>query len=127
MDLNPNTPSEVITALAALCEGVAYLVFCQLGKSMNRRRPGQFNIGPRALGCIAVAVMAGWLVRYAQANLVDTAVYAALSAAEQGEYMGRLLRSIVVPAIIIIGVSAARAWRDKQERLAKARAAQART
>ena len=122
-ELNPNTPSEMITAVAVAVEAIAYMAFYHLGASMNNKRTGQWNIGPRGLACIATVVAAAWMIRYAQAHLVDTAAYAAMSAREQGEYLGRVLRSIVIPAIVIIGLSASKAWRDKQERNARARAA----
>lgn len=118
-DLNPSTPSEVITAVAAVLEVIAYFAFYHLAQTTNRGREGKFTIGPRALGCIGTAAVAVWMIRYAQANLIDTAVYAGLSAKEQGEYLGRVLRSIVVPALVIIGLAAARGWRDKQERRAR--------
>ena len=118
-DLNPNTPSEVITAIAIALEAFAYFAFYNLAKNTNRGREGKFTIGPRTLGCIGTVAIAVWLVRYAQSNLVDNAVYAALSAKEQGEYLGRVLRSVVIPAIVIVGISAARGWRDKQERRAR--------
>ena len=110
--------------MAICAEAVAYFVFYHLGKSMNAKRPGQRNVGPRALGCIAALVAAGWLARYYQANFIDTAVYATLSAREQGEMVGRLWRSAFIPAFILVAVSAARAWRDKQKRLAQARQTQ---
>jgi hypothetical protein len=123
-NLSATSPNEAFTAVAVLAEGAAYFLFYHLGKSMNARRPGQRNIGPRGLACIAVLVVAGWLARYYQANFIDAAVYATLSVREQGEYVGRLWRSAFIPAIALVGISAARAWRDKQERVAIARKAQ---
>lgn len=123
-DLNPNTPREVITGVAFVIEAAAYYIFFRVGHSMNKKRPNQWNIGPRGLACIATAVAAAWLMRYTHGQIVESAVYTALSAREQGEYLGRIWRSIFIPAVMIIGISAARAWRDKQERIARARQAQ---
>lgn len=124
LNLSPSSPNEAFTAVAIIVEAIAYFVFFHLGRSMNAKRPGQWNIGPRGLACIAVVVAAGWLGKYFQANFVDMTAYAAMSAREQGEYVGRFWRSAIIPAIVLIGIAAARAWRDKQQRLAIARAQQ---
>ena len=119
-DFSPNTPSEMVTATAFIAEMAAYFAFYQIALVANRGRAKTF-VGPRMLGCIGTIVVAGLLIRYAQETMVDTAVYAALSPREQGEYLGRLLRSIVIPALVIVALAAARAWRDKQARLANER------
>lgn len=123
IDLSPGAPSEVLTGISLVVEAAAYWIFYNLGRSMNAKRPGQWNIGPRALACIATAVAAAWLMRYVHSEISVTDIYTAMSGKEQGEYLGRLWRSIYIPAVIIIGISAARAWRDKQERNARARQA----
>ena len=123
LNLSPNGPTEMLTFLSLALEAAAYFIFYYMGRSMNAKRPGQRNIGPRALACIATAVAAAWLMRYTHGLIVDTELYKALTAAEQGAYLGRIWRSVCVPAIVIIGLSAARAWRDKQQRIAQARGA----
>jgi hypothetical protein len=121
IDLSPNASSEMLTGIAFIAEAAAYFMFYNMGRNMNARRPGRWNIGPRMLACIATAVVAGWLMRWSHGQISVTEVYTAMSGKEQGEYLGRIWRSIYIPALMIIGVSATRAWRDKQERNARAR------
>ena len=123
IDLSPSAPTEVLTATALAAEAAAYYIFYHLGVSMNRKRPGQWNIGPRGLACIATAVAAAWLMRYTHGQISQTDAYLGMQLSEQGAYLGRIWRSIYIPAVVIIGISAARAWRDKQERNARARQA----
>ena len=121
LNLSPGAPTEALTAVSLAIEAAAYFIFYHLGRSMNAKRPGQWNIGPRGLACIASAVAAAWLMRYTHGLIINTEIYTAMQPSEQGAYLGSIWRSIYIPAIFIVGISAAKAWRDKQQRNAQTR------
>lgn len=114
-EFNINPHSDVVLVGVFAADFAIYWVFYQIAKVANTMR-GQEVIAPRLLACAGIAILTVLLVWFARVNLVDPVAYAAMSAREQGEYLGGILRTAVFPAVMIIAISAARAWRDAQER-----------
>lgn len=111
--IDPRSDIVLVTVFAA--DFLIYWVFWQIGRMANTVR-NQEVIAPRLLACLGVGIVTALFIWYTRANLIDPAIYDAMTPREQGEYLGGLLRTAVFPALIIIGISAARAWRDAQER-----------
>lgn len=115
MSFNINPHSDVTLLGVFAADFVMYWVFYQIARVANTLR-NQEVIAPRLLACIGIGIMTAFFVWFARTQLVDPAAYAAMTAREQGEYLGGLFRVAVFPAGLIIAISAARAWRDAQER-----------
>lgn len=111
--IDPRSDIVLISIFAA--DFAIYWVFWRIGKMANEMRNREV-IAPRLLACMGVWILTTLFIWYTKANLIDPAIYDALSSREQGEYLGGLLRTAVFPAVLITGISAARAWRDAQER-----------
>lgn len=114
-EFNINPHSDIVLVSVFVADFAIYWVFYQIGNVANTVR-NQDVIAPRLLGCIGILILTSFFIWFARNYLVDAAVYEAMSPREQGEYLGGLLRTAVFPAMIIIGISAARGWRDAQER-----------
>ncbi|HLU77079.1 MAG TPA: hypothetical protein VKZ48_04135 [Burkholderiales bacterium] len=111
--IDPGSDLVLVSVFAA--DFAIYWVFWRIARMANTIR-NQEVIAPRLFACLGVGILTALFIWYTRANLIDPAIYDALSPREQGEYLGGLLRTAVFPALIIIGISAARAWRDAQER-----------
>ena len=115
-----DTSPDMITLTVVICDVAAYYLFYYIAKYGNQVRV-EGLIAPRMLGCVGIALSTIFLMVYAKTALVDTDVYAALSGYEQGQYLGRIMRSMMFPGLIGIGIVAARGWRDAQQRKHAAR------
>lgn len=115
MPLNIDPHSDVALLSVFAADFLMYWVFYRIARMANTVR-NQEVIAPRLFACIGIGIMTAFFVWFARTQLVDPAVYETLSSREQGEYLGGLLRTAVFPAALIIAISAARAWRDAQER-----------
>ncbi|HEY9379903.1 MAG TPA: hypothetical protein VIQ01_01520 [Burkholderiales bacterium] len=114
-EFNINPHSDVVLVSVFAADFAIYWVFYRIAIMANTVR-GQEVIAPRLLACIGIVILTVFLMWFARVNLVDPVMYAALSAREQGEYLGGILRTAAFPAVMVIAISAARAWRDAQER-----------
>jgi hypothetical protein len=111
----PQTSGETITLTVLVCDLAAYFLFYYVTIIGNRMRTHDFA-APRLIGCVGLGLVTILLVMYAKTSLVDTQAFAALPAYEQGEYYGRIMRKVVLPALIIAAVVAAHGWRDARAR-----------
>lgn len=114
-DFYINPRSDIVLLCVFAADFAIYWVFWRIAKVANTVR-NQEVIAPRLLACMGVGILTALFIWYTRTNLIDPAVYDALSPREQGEYLGGLMRTAVFPALVIIGISAARGWRDAQER-----------
>lgn len=114
-EFNINPHSDIVLLSVFAADFAIYWVFHRIAVMANTVRNTEI-IAPRLFACIGIGILTALFIWFARTQLVDPAVYEAMSAREQGEYLGGLLRTAVFPAVIIIGISAARAWRDAQER-----------
>lgn len=112
---NIDPHSDVVLVGVFAADFLMYWVFYRIARMANTLRNHEV-IAPRLLACIGIGIITAFFIWFARTQLVDPAVYEALSPKEQGEYLGGLLRTAVFPAVLIIAISAARAWRDAQER-----------
>jgi len=114
-DLQIDPRSDVVLLYVFAAYFAIYWVFYRIAKMANVMRNHEV-IAPRLLACMGILILAALFTWYARVHLVDPAAYNAMSPREQGEYLGGILRSAIFPAGLIIAISAARAWRDAQER-----------
>jgi hypothetical protein len=112
-NIDPHSDVVLVSVFAA--DFLMYWVFYRIAWMANTIRNREV-IAPRLLACIGIGIMTAFFIWFARTQLIDPAVYETLSPREQGEYLGGLLRTAVFPAVLIIAISAARAWRDAQER-----------
>lgn len=112
---NIDPHSDVVLVGVFAADFLMYWVFYRIARMANTIRNREV-IAPRLLACIGIGIMTAFFIWFARTQLIDPAVYETLSPREQGEYLGGLLRTAVFPAVLIIAISAARAWRDAQER-----------
>lgn len=110
-----DTSPEMIALAVVACDVAAYQLFYYVAKFGNQVRV-EGLVAPRVLGCIGIVFSTILLTIYAKTALVDAQVYATLSSYEQGQYMGRIMRAMIFPGLIGIGIIAARGWRDAQQR-----------
>ncbi|MBX6393498.1 MAG: hypothetical protein IRY96_08480 [Burkholderiales bacterium] len=111
--IDPRSDIVLISVFAA--DFAIYWVFYRIAVMANAMRNREV-IPPRLLACAGIVVLTALFIWYTRANLIDPVLYESMTPREQGEYLGGFLRTAVFPAILIIGISAARAWRDAQER-----------
>lgn len=92
---------------------IVYFLFKAAGGLLNRVL-GRAAVGKRVAGSIGVVVLSIATFWYLDSVLLNESLRKSLSETTQAELSGRILGTILFPAIVVLAVVAFRGWREQR-------------
>ena len=101
-----------------IADVLVYQAFCALPSVLAKYTSIKLQ-RKRLIGCVGVLVFSISAAFYLRRNFVDEAILASLTPFQQGQYLGQIDGIPVLPALIVIIVSAVKSWRERKSFNAK--------